>query len=738
VPPTSVPAPESRGLPDRREVARVVVALASLVLAMTLTLGIDLTPGLDLKAGDLAPTDIRAPRALTFTNDVLTAAAREAARKAVPPQYDYTSERAITIAAVQLGAFTTRVSALDTAFAPSTSAEQRQALLETVLPGLSADARTVLQTLPPERWPALRTEAARVLDVTERAELRDTEVAQARQRMSAQMAGGLSDGERVLAAELIAPLLVPNSSFSADGTLQEQDRRAAAVAPVVENIVQGEVIVFGRTKITEVDLARIQALGLDVRKPDFAALGGWLLLTGLLVSMLIAWLRLFRPAYWHRNNVVLLIWLLIGFATVALELTQGRAALPFIVPVAAVGLLVAVLLDAETAILVTAVLAVVSGAVNGPSLELGTYTMLGGLGGILAIRRGDRLQAFIQAGAAIFVVQAVVVTAFSLLGERDVTGVVQLIGAAALAAGGAAVAAVGTFAVLGNVFGLLTVFELLELANPSQPLLRRLLVETPGTYHHALMVGNLAERAAETIGADPLITRVAAYYHDVGKLANPLGFIENQSGGENVHDMLDPGESAAVLKQHVADGIDIAYKARLPKTLIAFIPQHHGTAVMSYFYAKAREEAAAPYGGLETEEGRKAADAVDQRRYRHVGPKPQSREAALLMLADGVEASVRSLASRDEPAIRSMVARIISERMEDGQFDECDLTLRDVSRAQEAFVSQLLGMYHQRVAYPQSKVVELESRRAAGGSGGSRSSGSSGSSGGSGGSGTSA
>ena len=136
---------------------------------------------------------------------------------------------------------------------------------------------------------------------------------------------------------------------------------------------------------------------------------------------------------------------------------------------------------------------------------------------------------------------------------------------------------------------------------------------------------------------------------------------------------------------------------------------------MSYFYAKAREEAAAPFGGLGTDEGRRAADSVDPRRYRHAGPKPQSREAALLMLADGVEASVRSLSSRDEPAIRSMVARIIAERMEDGQFDECDLTLRDISKAQEAFVSQLLGMYHQRVAYPQSKVVELESRRAAGG-----------------------
>jgi cyclic-di-AMP phosphodiesterase PgpH len=707
-----------RKLPSRLELARILAASTTLIIVMTLALGLDLSPGIDLEVGDLAQTDIRAPRALTYTNDILTAQAREEARLLVQPQYDYSSERAIAIAAEQLEAFTRRVAPLDTAFAPDTTPEEREALLGGVAPSLSEDARAFLQTMDPARWAPLRTEAARVLDVTERAELRDTKVTETRQRLSAQVAGGLSDAERDLASELIAPLIVPNSSFSATLLQQEQDRQAAAVAPVVENIVQGQIIVREGTRVTEADLARVRALGLDAQRPDLAALGGWLLLSGLMVGLLIAWLRVFRPEYWHRNNVVLLLWLLITFATFAMQLTAGRAALPFIMPVAAIGLLVAVLLDAESGILVTAIVAVIAGAVNGPSLELGSYVMFGGLAGILAIRRGDRLQSFIQAGAAIFVVQAMVVTAFSLLGERDLTGVVQLIGAAGLSAGGAAVAAVGSFAVLGNVFGLLTVFQLLELANPSQPLLRRLLVETPGTYHHSLMVGNLAERAAESIGADPLITRVAAYYHDVGKLANPVAFIENQSGGDNIHDELEPEQSAQILKQHVADGIDVAYQSRLPKTLIAFIPQHHGTAIMSYFYAKSREEAAAPYGGLLTEEGKRAADAVDPRRFRHAGPKPQSREAALLMLADGVEASVRSLSSRDEPAIRAMVARIVSERLEDGQFDECDITLRDISRVQEAFVSQLLGMYHQRVAYPQNKVVELESRRAASGGGG--------------------
>jgi putative nucleotidyltransferase with HDIG domain len=232
------------------------------------------------------------------------------------------------------------------------------------------------------------------------------------------------------------------------------------------------------------------------------------------------------------------------------------------------------------------------------------------------------------------------------------------------------------------------------------------------------MVGNLGERAAEATGADPLLVRVAAYYHDVGKLANPTAFIENQAGGDNLHDELSPYESAAILKAHVAAGIDLAYEYRLPKPLIAFIPQHHGTAVISYFYAKARDEAVAAAGARPgTPEAEAAAAKVDIGRFRHSGPKPQSREAAILMLADGVEASVRSLTSQDEPAIRAMVDRIIHERLDDGQFDECDLTLRDLERIREAFVAQLLGMYHRRIAYPQSKVVELESRRTASGGG---------------------
>jgi putative nucleotidyltransferase with HDIG domain len=701
----------------RRDLLRLAGAAAVLILVVSTILGADvlLPQPLSVQVGDVARFDIVSPRATTLESTVQTDALRQQARDAVEPQYSYTTGNAIAVASEQLTLVQRAIASIDNAFEPDVTPEDRQAILADALPALSSRARETLRSLTAARWTATKDEALRVLDATERTELRDTDVAETRSSLADRMAGGLDEAEGMLAAEIISPYVVPNSSFSQEATNQARDKAAEEVQPVKVPIALNQVVIRAGDVVTPASLEIVELLGLTTARPDFVKFGGWVLLATLLVGLLLAWVWRFRRDLWHRNNVLVLFGVLLVFAAVALKLTAERAALPFILPVAAVGILVAILLDAGAATVVVAAIAVIAGAVNERSLELMAYVFLGGFAGIVAIRRGDRLQTFLQAGIAVFVVQGLVVTAFSLLGTRDLRGILELWGASGLSAGGAAVAAVGSFAVLGSLFGILTVFQLLELANPSQPLLRRLLVETPGTYHHSIMVGNLAERAAEAIGADPLLTRVAAYYHDIGKLSNPLAFIENQAGGENIHDQLEPDVSAQILKQHVADGIDIAYRARVPTSLIAFIPQHHGTAIMGYFYARARELAAKPYGGLSTAEGRKAADAVDERRFRHAGPKPQSREAALIMLADGVEASVRSLSARDEPAIRAMVERIIEERLADGQFDECDLTLRDMERIKEAFVGQLLGMYHTRIAYPQSKVVELESRRASGG-----------------------
>jgi putative nucleotidyltransferase with HDIG domain len=703
----------------RRDAVRLGIAVGALVAVLTVILAVDLLPRAAFTGGvgDLAPQAVFAPRATTFTSQVATEAARDDARRTVDFVYDYSPASGQLSAAQQLAAFDRLVAPIDAAFGAVLSEEARLATLETAIEGLSPASVTTLKELDAAGWTGLRFELANVLDAAQRQEVRDTDLPSARAALASRVSLKFPEPQRVLGGELLSPLLVANSSYDAAATEQAREQAAAAVEPITVDIKQGELIVQAGARLTEADLERLDAIGVLDPEPDPARVVGWLLLSALTVALFLGWVWRFRPAFWHRNNVLFLVSLFLIVTTIALRATTDRPILPFFLPFAAVALLTTILLDAGAAVVLSIIVGVLA-AVVGNSIELGVYVVLGSLAGVVAVRRGERLQQFVQAAALMAIVNVAVIAIFGLLGEHDLTGTLQLMGAGVAAAIGSAVVAVGTFAVLGNVFGFTTSFQLLELANPSQPLLRRLLLETAGTYHHSLMVGNLGERAAEAIGADPLLVRVAAYYHDVGKLANPTAFIENQAGVTNLHDELTPQQSADILKAHVAAGIDLAYEYRLPKPLIAFIPQHHGTAVIGFFYAKARDEAVAAAGARPgTAEAEAAAASVDIRRFRHSGPKPQSREAAILMLADGVEASVRSLTSQDEPAIRAMVDRIIHERLDDGQFDECDLTLRDLEQIREAFVIQLLGMYHRRIAYPQSTVVDLESRRAASGGG---------------------
>jgi cyclic-di-AMP phosphodiesterase PgpH len=700
----------------RRDAVRLSVASVILIATLAAILSVELLPrGFSGQPGQISPVEVRAPRAADFESDVETRERRDEARTLVPPQYDYTVEKGQQTAAQQSETFDSAMEPVDAAFAAILTDEARRQALAGALPTLSTPVMGTLQGMTAMQWTALRTEMARVLETAQRAEIRDTQLSEARAALRDRIARRFSPDQRALAAEILSPLLVANSTHDREATAAAREEAADRVRPVRYSFRQGEIIVSLGQRVDEAVMERLRFYGLLEPRPDAAKYLGWLLLSVLLVGLLLGWVWRFRPEFWHRNNALLLVGLVLVAATLAIKVTGDRSVLPYFIPTAAVGLLLAVLLDSSAALIVMTILGVIGAAVVG-TVEFGAYVFLGGLAGIIVVRRGERLGNFVQAGLAVAVVLVAVVTIFTLLGERDLAGILQLWGASVAAAGGSAVVAVGTFSVLGHLFGITTSYQLLELANPSQPLLRRLLLETPGTYHHSLMVGNLGERAAEAIGADALLTRVAAYYHDIGKLANPLAFIENQAGGNNVHDELRPEESAAVLKSHVAMGIDLGYKYKMPKAIISFIPQHHGTTLMSYFLSKAKEQAAAAAGAVPGSAGAQAAAAtVDARRFRHAGPKPQSREAAILMLADSVEASVRSLTSQDEPAIRAMVARIIRERQEDGQFDECDLTLRDLDLIREAFVAQLLGMYHRRIEYPQNKIVEIESRRAASG-----------------------
>jgi hypothetical protein len=256
-----------------------------------------------------------------------------------------------------------------------------------------------------------------------------------------------------------------------------------------------------------------------------------------------------------------------------------------------------------------------------------------------------------------------------------------------------------SFSVLGSLFGIVTHLQLQELAHPRQQLLSRLAREAPGTYHHSIIVSNLAESAAEEVGGDPLFARVAVLYHDIGKMKHPTFFIENQTSMGNIHDTLDPHTSADIIIDHVRDGVMMARKARVPRRIVDIIAQHHGTSRVEFFYRKAIEK----------------DPNVDELAFRYPGPKPQTKEAAIIMLADAVEAAVRAAASNnrlfravpdgsnrhmESEHLREFVHNIIQARVDDGQLDECPLTYTDVRTVENTFVQILEGIYHPRVEYP--------------------------------------
>ena len=690
----------------RGPLARAIIVTLLLAAALTAILTLSVVPGqVAPDVGQVAQTEIRASRPTRFVSQSQTDAARLQAASAIPPKYEQIAPPA-DIATAQLKAFDQLSQGVTSVL------EQRDqkslggdALTNKLVDATGSRLTTVqigeLAGMSVQHWKQVAAAARAVIATTQAGSVREDDMDATRVDAHNAITNDLGVTDRQLAGDLAAALLAPNQRISP--TLTEEARQAARdkVEPVQVQVRQNEVIVRAGDLITQLDLEKLDQLGLTRPRLEIATVIGDALVAILLSLLLVAFLWRFQPQIWHRNRSLLLFGLTLLVSAVAIRIAGNRSIWTYAIPTSAAVMLIGILLEGYAGAAMAAALAVIAGVINPSGFGPAVYVLSGGMASLLAIVSAERLNAFLRAGLVLAATNIFVVIALGLLDQSDVTGIAQLAGAGVVNAFLSVVLAVGSFAILGNLFGIMTVFQLLELANPSNRLLRRLLLETPGTYHHAVMVGNLAERAAETIGADPLLVRVAAYYHDIGKMKNPLAFIENQAGAGNIHDDLDPETSARIIAAHVKDGVDLGHEHGLPVPVIGFIPQHHGTSVMSYFYGKALREA----GGAE--------DSVKRDRFRYPGPKPQSREAAILMLADGVEASVRSLDNKDEASIRGMVDSIVDARLADGQLDDAELTLKNLSQINEAFVQQLLGMYHSRIQYPDN-VLPLDTRREAG------------------------
>jgi putative nucleotidyltransferase with HDIG domain len=645
-----------------RGLGRALIVTVLVALALFLLLSANITVGQEnLAVGEIAPRDIRAQRDATFTSDSRTEELRAQAADEVAPVTE-TVKSPTDNQEDQLLAYDTMVRrvarVLELRDRGSLEGDEVIDRLSNDVPLVPFAWRQPIADIDTVRWEAISAAGRTGVSTILADPVREDDLFEARTRVRDLVTTDLAGSERELAGALAAAYIAPNEITDEEATA-EQVAQARAEVPAVEVTVQaGQRIVNEGDPITVEQFEVLDALGLTRPLVEVGTVVGQAIVALLIASLLVGYLWRFEPEIWYRNRSVLLFFLALVVSAVAMRIAADRTLLAFVVPTTATVLLLGILLPGAAGAVMAVALAILAGVMNRDALELTVYVLVGGLASLLAITRAERLNAFVRVFFVVAAAQIAVVVAFGALEPRDLAAQAQLIGVALLNAVVSVALAAGTFAVLGNVFGIMTVFQMLELANPSNRLLRRLLLETPGTYHHSVMVGNLAERAAETIGADPLMARIAAYYHDIGKMKNPLAFIENQAGAHNIHDDLNAETSARIIAGHIRDGIDLGYEHGLPVQVIGFIPQHHGTSVMSYFLGKALREA----GGRE--------DLVDERLYRYPGPKPQSREAAIIMLADGVEASVRSLDEKDEESIREMVNQIVDARVEDGQLDD--------------------------------------------------------------------
>ncbi|MEO5951785.1 MAG: HDIG domain-containing metalloprotein, partial [Chloroflexia bacterium] len=555
----------------------------------------------------------------------------------------------------------------------------------------------------------------------------ETDLSVARAALLDRLPSVLTQDQKEGAVAFVSPMLAVNMRLDDDQTTQRRDQAAANVKPVIQVVQKGEAILRQGELATPEAIEKMQEAGLLRRDLSFVGVAGTGALVGLLMLLLHLYIFRYAPQVWQRQRHILLIASMIfGTIVVARFFLPGHAFLPYLMPLAAVAMLIAVLINTNVAVLVTLVLSVltvlVASGTNLP-MDLTLYYFISGLAGIFSLTRVERVSTFARAGIFITLSAFITVLTLKVITAAPIDWPSLQNYALASIFNGVVSASItyAAFSLLGTIFGITTPVQLMELAHPDQPVLRRLMREAPGTYHHSLVVSNLAERAAEMIGADALLTRVSAYYHDIGKVVRPAHFIDNQSGMKNIHDTLDPRESARIIMSHVSDGVDLGRKNRLPKRILDAIPQHHGTMLIQYFYHKAVL----------------ADPTTNPDNFRYPGPKPQTKENAILMLADGVEATVRAMAQAgalDRPPTRNSdasetvglyndtaslpndtlvqtVHRIISERIEDGQLDECDLTVRDIARIQEAFVSMLKGIYHPRIQYPSNDAKQSDPKQ---------------------------
>ncbi|SHF48463.1 metal dependent phosphohydrolase [Desulforamulus putei DSM 12395] len=692
----------------KNENFRRYLAAGLFFLLITILVSFEFVPQkVNLQVGQISPSTIYAPKSVVYIDQEKTSEERRKAMEKVPRVPEINQE---VSAAVRKDINQVLQDVKSVQAEPETDTATKVTRLKSLIPfdlpeqtleKLAVGSQTNTDQLA-EGIDAVLTE---VLDQGEG--ITPDKLSEAKDRGAAKLAARqFSEPYRRLGQGLIRQFLRANAFFDEEKYRLLQQEAAESVPPVRVSIQYRERIISQGDVVTEEHITKLQALGLSRPQHTFTTLLGTGLLVALLMSVVLLYTYIHHKdiyrngSYLNLIGIISLITLVVSRAVMAINIShwpEFGALFGYLAPLAAAGMLITILLDSRLALLLVMNLSLLLGVMAGNQFHYSLVGFVGGVSGVYSVsklsQRGDLVRAGIYVGATNVVIIAVVglITGFPW----------YLLVTSSLALGIAngllsSILTNGALPYLETSFGITSTVRLLELSNPNNPLLKKLLTEAPGTYHHSILVGNLAEAAAESVGAEPLVVRVGAYYHDIGKIKRPYFFIENQLGGDNPHDKIAPTLSTLILTSHIKDGVELAREHKLPQPIIDIIEQHHGKSLCSFFYHKALE-------GDRTE-------SVNEEDFRYEGPKPKTKEAAIVMLADNIEAAVRSLQNPTPGRVEGLVRKIIKDRLMDGQLDECNLTLKDLDAIANSFLRVLSGIFHNRIEYPDMK-QEMERRK---------------------------
>jgi putative nucleotidyltransferase with HDIG domain len=648
---------------------------------------------LPLQVGDVAPQDLRATRDISYVSQVKTEEARSTAERAVDPIYAPPDP---LIARGQLEKLRGILSYIISVRSDiNTLLSQKQADLA-ALEGVSLRPVDVeyLLVISSTRWDTVQAEAINVLEQVMRNPIRSDDLETVRQNMPTMVSFTLTEAEAALVIALASPFVAANSFYSPELTQAARQAARDAVPSVTQSYVKGQSIISSGQVISAADFEALAELGL-IRPGDktieYIGAAALVLLAAAFTTMY--FYRRQSPMVNDLRGLILMALLFLLFLVGARVVLPNRTVAPYLYPIPAFGLLVSALFGMESGMIFSLLLSALSAYGMPDALGLLPYYVLGSFCGILVLGQARRVGNFLWAAVAIAGASAAMLVAYRLAFiMTDWIGIATLLGAAAFTGVASTSIALPAQYLLAQFLGLTTALQLLEISRPDFPLLRYFLQRAPGTYQHSLQVANLAEQAAERIHADGLLTRVGALFHDIGKSANPLFFIENQPAEEiDAHQGMEPVTASETIIRHVADGLELARKYRLPRRIHEFISEHHGSLITRYQYNAALEAA----GGHH--------DQVDIEKFRYHGPAPRSRETALLMLADGVEARVRAEHPKGDDELRAIVRNVIEYRQQAGQLENTPLTQGDLQDVIESFITTLRGTYHPRLEYPREQ-----------------------------------